>query len=184
MVGSNERRGFGVFSSRQEAEQALNELKASGFPMDKVSLIARDAEQGEEVSGAELTDRVGNTDVGNATGVVGQVATTSALGSVLVGLGSLAIPGVGAVIAAGSVAAALVATVGSTGVEAVAFGGMVRALTDLGMPQQQASFYGDRLYEGKYLVILDGTEDEISRAEAIFSDRGIQGWNVYQSPQA
>ncbi len=89
MVVSSERRAFGVFSSRQEAEEALSELKTSGFPMDNVSLIARDAEQGEELGGAELTPRVGNKDVGGGTGVVGEVATDSALGAVLVGLGSL-----------------------------------------------------------------------------------------------
>lgn len=183
MVVSHEKRAFGVFSSRQEAEQALNELKASGFSMDRVSIVARDADQGEELGGAELTDRIGNKDVGNATGVVGEIATNSALGSVLVGLGSLAIPGIGPVIAAGSVGAALVATVAGTGIEAAAIGGLVRALGDLGIAEEQARIYGDHLYQGNYLVIVDGTEDEIGRVEPIFSDRGIQDWNIYNSPQ-
>jgi len=183
MVVSSERRAFGVFSSRQKAEQALSELKTSGFTMDNVSIIARDAEQGEELGGAELTPRIGNKDVGGATGVVGEIATESALGAVLVGLGSLAIPGVGPIIAAGSVATALVATVASTGIEAAAIGGLVRALIDLGIPEEQARVYSDRLHQGHYLVIVDGTEDEIGRAESIFSDRGIQDWGVY-SPQA
>jgi hypothetical protein len=183
MVVSSERRAFGVFSSRQEAEHALNELKTSGFPMDNVSMIARDAQQGEEIGGAELTPRIGNKDVGGATGVVGEIATESALGAVLVGLGSLAIPGVGPIIAAGSVATALVATVASTGIEAAALGGLVRAISDLGIPEEQARVYSDRLHQGHYLVIVDGTEDEIGRAESIFTDRGIQDWDVY-SPQA
>jgi hypothetical protein len=184
MVVSSERRAFGVFSSRQEAEQALNELKASGFSMDKVSILARDVQQGEELGGVELTPRIGNKDVGSATGVVGEVATDSALGAVLVGLGSLAIPGVGPVIAAGSVAVALAATVASTGIEAAAIGGLVRALADLGIPEEQARVYSDRLHQGDYLVAVDGTKDEISRAESMFSDRGIQNWSVYNSPQA
>ncbi|HEY9609587.1 general stress protein [Allocoleopsis sp.] len=75
MVVSSERRAFGVFSSRQEAEQVLNELKASGFPMDKVSLIARDAEQGEELVGAEVTPRIGTKDVGSATIAVFKIGT-------------------------------------------------------------------------------------------------------------
>lgn len=181
-VGTHERRAFGVFSSREEAEQTLNELKGVGFPMDNVSILARDADEGEQLGGAELTDRIGAKDVGAATGVVGEIATNSALGSVLVGLSSLAIPGVGPVIAAGSIATALVATVAGTGIEAVAIGGVVRALTDLGIPEEQARVYSDRLHQGKYLVIVDGSQDEISRAEAIFSDRGIQDWNVYNSP--
>ncbi|HEY9638110.1 MAG TPA: general stress protein [Coleofasciculaceae cyanobacterium] len=184
MVVSSERRAFGVFSNRKEAEQTLSELKTSGFPMDNVSIIARDAQQGEELGGAEVTPRIGNKDVGGATGVVGEIATDSALGAVLVGLGSLAIPGVGPIIAAGSVATALVATVASTGVEAAAIGGLVRALTDLGIPEEQARVYSDRLHQGHYLVIVDGKEDEINRAESIFSNRGIQDWSVCNSPQS
>jgi hypothetical protein len=184
MVESQEKRAFGVFRDRQAAEQALNELKASGFPMSKVSIIARDADQGEQLSGAEVTDHIGNKDLGAGTGVVGEVATNSALGSVLVGLGSLAIPGLGPIIAAGSIATALVATVASTGIEAAAFGGLVKAVTDLGIPEEQARAYSDRLHQGDYLVIVDGTEDEIGRVQPIFSNRGIQSWSVYNSSQA
>jgi hypothetical protein len=61
---------------------------------------------------------------------------------------------------------------------------LVRTLTDLGIPEKQARVYSDRLHQGDYLVIVDGTEDEIGRAEGIFSDRGIQDWSVYNSPQA
>lgn len=183
MVVSNQKRALGVFSDRQAAENALNELKASGFPIDKVSILARDAQQNEELGGAQISDRIGNKDVGGATGVVGEVATDSALGAVLVGLGSLAIPGIGPIIAAGSVATALVATVASTGIEAAAFSGLVRALADLGIPEEQARVYSDRLHQGHYLVIVDGTEDEINRAASILSDRGIKDWLVYNSPQ-
>ena len=183
MVVSSERRAFGVFANRQEAEQALNELKSSSFPMDNVSIIAIDAKQGEELGSAEITSRIGTKDVGAATGVAGEIATDSALGAVLVGLGSLAIPGIGPIITAGSVATALVATVAGTGIEAAAIGGLVKALADLGIPEEQARVYSDRLHQGHYLVIIDGTEDEIGRAESIFSGQSIQDWNVYSSPQ-
>lgn len=178
---SDRKRAFGVFSSRQEAEQALNELKASGFPMDNVSIIARDADQDEQLGGAQVSERIGNKDVSSGTGVVGEIATDSALGAVLVGLGSLAIPGIGPVIAAGSVGAALIATVASTGIEAAATTGLVRVITDLGVSEEQARIYSDRLHQGNYLAIVDGTEDEVRRAEGILSDRGIKDWSVYDS---
>ena len=184
MVVTHEKRAFGVFSNRQKAEQSLNELKASGFSMEQVSIIAKDADQGEQISGAEVTDRIANKNVGGATGIVKEVATDSALGGVLVGLGSLAIPGIGPVIAAGSLATALVATAASTGIETAAIGGVVRALADLGIPEEQARLYSDHLYRGHYLVIVDGTEDDISGAEAIFNKQGIQGWGVYNPSQA
>jgi hypothetical protein len=181
---THEKRAFGVFSNRQKAEQALNELKASGFSMEQVSIIAKDADQGEQISGAEVSDRIANKNVGGATGIVKEVATDSALGGVLVGLGSLAIPGIGPVIAAGSLATALVATAASTGIEAAAIGGVVRALADLGIPEEEARVYSDHLYGGHYLVIVDGTEDHISAAEEIFTKQGIQDWGVYNPPQA
>lgn len=180
-VAGDHRRAFGVFSNRQEAEQALNELKGSGFPMENISIIARDADQGAQLGGAQMSDRIGNKDVAASTGIVGEVAAASTLGSVLVGLSSLAIPGVGPIIAAGTVATALVATVASSGVEAAAISGLVSVLTDLGIPEEQARTYSDRLHQGNYLVILDATDDEIHRAEAIFSNRGIQDWGVYNS---
>lgn len=182
MVENHEGRAFGVFSTRQEAEQALNELKDSGFSMDNVSVLARDADQDEQLSGVQMSDRIGNKDVGSATGVVGEVATNSALGAVLVGLSSLAIPGVGVVIAAGSVATALAATVAGTGIEAAAFEGLVGAISDLGVPQEQARVYADRLHGGDYLVIVDGTDNQIRNAETVFRERGIQDWDVYDSP--
>lgn len=184
MVVSDKRRAFGVFSNRQEAEQALNELKASGFPIDQVSVIAKEAEHDDQLSGAQMSDRIGDGDAGAGTGVAGDIATNSALGSVLIGLGSLAIPGIGVMIAAGGVATALAASVAASGIEAAAFEGLVRAIADLGIPPEQARTYSDHLYRGDYLIIVEGTDEEIHRAEAVLSNRGIQDWGIYSSPKA
>lgn len=177
MVVSYQSRAVGVFATRQDAEQALNELKSSSFPMDKVSIIARDAQ--ELIGEAQASDRVGNQNVKAASGVVAETLTNSALGTVLVGLGSLAIPGIGPIIAAGSLGVALVATVASSGVEALAFNGLVKAFTDLGIPEEQARMYSDRLHKGNYVVIVDATEDDLRRATEIFEKQGIQAWNIY-----
>ncbi len=68
MVTSNQTRALGLFSSREDAEQALIELKSSGFPMDKVSVVARDA--GEAVGETETIAQVGdkNLDTGGRSG--------------------------------------------------------------------------------------------------------------------
>lgn len=184
MVVSNQKRALGVFDTRQAAENALNELKASGFPMDKVSIIAKDADKDKQLGGAQTSDRIGNQNVETATAVVGDALTSATWGSVLVGLTSLALPGIGVVLAAGSAGVALVTAVGGTGLGAVAAGNLVKALADLGIPEAQARTYGDRLHQGDYLVLVDGTEDDIHRAEATFSNGGIQNWGVYNSPQA
>lgn len=185
MVASEQRRAVGVFSDRQQAEQALNELKASNFSMDKVSLIAKDTEEGgERVGGTQVSERIGNQNVQSGTAVVADAATSSAWGSVLVGLGSLAIPGLGPLIAAGSVGVALVTTLAGIGLGTLATGNLVNALTDWGISEESANAYADSLEQGDYLVIVDGTQDDIGRAEAVFSNFGIQNWGTYNSPQA
>ena len=50
-----------------------------------------------------------------------------------------------------------------------------------GVSQEQAKAYSDRLSNGDYLVIIDGTDDEIHRAESILSVQGIQDWGVYST---
>lgn len=51
MTLGNYRRAIGVFSSRRDTEYALNELRASGFVMDNVSIVAKDSGDGEQISG-------------------------------------------------------------------------------------------------------------------------------------
>jgi hypothetical protein len=178
---SQQKRAVGVFSSRREAEQALSELRDAGFPMAKVSVIAKDAGSGGKLAGADMSDDVGNkADEGAATGAVtgGVLGTLTGL---LVGLGAVAIPGIGPVMLAGATATALATTV-SGGAIGAAAGSLFGALVGLGIPEERARVYNDRLSRGDYLVILDGTDDEIRRAEAILSHRGIQEWGIYDAP--
>jgi len=55
----------------------------------------------------------------------------------------------------------------------------VKALTDLGIPEETARTYTESLQAGDYLVVVDGSEDDISRAQGIFSSRDIQNWGVF-----
>lgn len=178
VVSQDKKRAFGVFSTSQAAEQALNELKASGFPMEKVSIIAKNVDKGEELSGAKTSDRIGNQDVGTPTAVVADTLSGATWGTILVGLSSLALPGLGPILAAGSLGVALVTGVAGAGVGALATGNLVKAITDLGIPEEQARVYSDSLLRGDHVAIVEGTDDEINRAAAIFS-KGIQDWGVY-----
>ncbi|HEY9871817.1 MAG TPA: general stress protein [Candidatus Obscuribacterales bacterium] len=184
MAVSDQKRAVGVFANREEVEQAVNELKDSGFSMDKVSIIAKDAGAGDHVGGAEMSDRVGDQDVNTATAAVADAVTGATWGTVLVGLSSLAIPGVGPIVAAGSLGVAMVTNLAGIAIGTASSDGLVRAMTDLGIPEEQARGYSDRLHLGKYLAIVDGTDDDIHRAEAVFNNRGIQDWGVYTPSQA
>ncbi|MCY7391543.1 MAG: general stress protein [Leptolyngbyaceae cyanobacterium CAN_BIN12] len=185
MTLTNHKRAVGIFYSHQEAENALNGLRDAGFAMNQVSIIAKDAER------LDQRDRIGETHVQELTETthVDEGAKTGAaaggaaggLTGLLVGLGTLAIPGVGPIMLAGAAATAIATTLAGGAIGAAA-GGLVGGLIGLGIPEERARVYHDHVVRGNYLVIVDGTDAEILRAEAILKRRGIREWEVYPAP--
>jgi hypothetical protein len=181
-----QQRALGSFANYQTAESALIELESEGFLMDRVSLIGRDLDRQTEVTGAKTSEHI--TDVGSThehddragetakNGAIAGTAFGSATG-LLVGLGALAIPGIGPVMLAGAAATAL-ATAASGAAIGAAAGSLAGGLAGLGIPDEHASMYGDRVAAGNYLVIVEGTAAEIEQAAAIFTRRGIQDWYI------
>jgi hypothetical protein len=183
MAIHHQKRAVGIFATRREAEQALHELQGSGFPMAKVSIIAQDVNGRQEMAGAEVYDQVGNkADTSAAKGAVAG-GTLGGLTGLLIGLGTLAIPGVGPIVLAGEAATAL-ATAAAGGAIGAAAGGLVGGLVGLGIPEERAKVYNDRIARGEYLVIVDGSDGEVAIAQAILANRGIQEWGVYDAPVA
>jgi hypothetical protein len=181
--GSRQQRAVGVFSERREAEAALNELKNSGFDMERVTVVNRDADRDDRIAGKDVKSRVGNkADEGAVTGAV-TGGTVGGIGGLLVGLGALAIPGIGPVMLAGTTATAIATALSGTAIGAAA-GGLVGALVGLGIPEERARFYNDRIARGDYLIIVDGTDEEIRQAESILRQRGIEDWDVYNSSES
>ena len=172
------KRAAGLFYSRDEAEAAVRGLKDAGFDQDRISVIARDA---DKVDGVETTEEVGNkADEGAAAGAV----TGGALGGItglLVGLGALAIPGVGPILLAGAEATAIATTLAGGAIGA-ATGGLVGALIGLGIPEEKAKVYSDRVAGGSFLVMVTGTEAEVKRAEIIMQRCGVEEFGIYNAP--
>lgn len=184
MAVAQHRRAVGVFSNRRDAETALRELRDSNFPMDRVSVITQDAAPGNMASADmrnDVREDTGNkADEGAATGA----ATGGALGTLtglLVGLGALAIPGIGPIMLAGATATAIATTLAGGAIGA-AVGSLLGSLIGLGIPEERAKVYHDRISRGHYLVIVEGTDAEIDRAQAILHNRGIEEWGVYDMP--
>jgi tetrahydromethanopterin S-methyltransferase subunit C len=106
---------------------------------------------------------------GTATGVAAGGVLGGTLG-LLVGIGSLAIPGLGPFIAAGPIMAAL-AGVGVGG----AVGGLTGALIGMGIPEYEAKRYEGRVKDGGILLsVHSDTADEVKRAKAILEGTGAQ----------
>lgn len=182
MVDVVAKRAVGVFSNYQDAEQAINALQNSGFSANNVSIIARDAEVQEDIAGVDVSEFGTKTNEGAAAGAL-TGGILGGLTGLLVGLGSLVVPGVGPVLFAGEVASALTATLAG-GAMGAAAGGLLGALLGLGIPEERAKIYDDRVSGGDYLVIVDGTVDEILKAEAILMNYRIQELGIYDIPEA
>ncbi len=177
MVVGIRKRAVGIFSHRREAEDALHELRNSGFAMDRVSVIAQDND-GDNIAGAEVHEKVGNkADEGASLGAVSG-GTLGGLTGLLVGLGTLAIPGVGPIMLAGATATAIATTLAGAGIGAAA-GSLLGGLVGLGIPEEEARSYNARVERGHYLVIVDGSDAEISGAEAIMRRHGIEDFAIY-----
>ncbi len=174
------KRAAGLYYSRDEAEAAVRALKEAGYDMDQVSVIAKDA---DKVAGHDTTKEVGNkADEGAAAGAL----TGGALGGItglLIGLGTLAIPGIGPILLAGAEATAIATTLAGAGIGAAA-GGLIGALIGLGIPEEKAKIYSDRVGSGSFLVMVTGTAYAIDRAATIMRQHGVEEFDIYDMPGA
>jgi hypothetical protein len=92
-------------------------------------------------------------------------AALGGIGGLLVGLGALTIPGIGPVLAAGPLAAALggVAGAGAGAIAGGATGGVLGALGDMGVNQEQAGYYAEGVRRGGTLLTVRADENMATR---------------------
>lgn len=177
-VNTQEKRAVGVFPRQENVEAALNELKKANFPIDKVSVIGRDSSEVQELTEDPNKYVRDQTAEGMGKGALTGGAL-GGLGGLLVGLSSLAIPGLGPIFFAGS-QAAIVGTLAGSFYGAVG-GTIIGAVLGNGVSNEQANIYSDRLSQGNYLFVVDGDLSEIDRAESILRSQGIKDWGVYDT---
>ncbi|MBW4429059.1 MAG: hypothetical protein KME50_32800 [Nostoc desertorum CM1-VF14] len=179
MTLEKERTTVGVFAGCSDTQLVLQELNASNFPMQKVSVIARNTEEKSDIAGVQVKERTSNTSSEDAS----EGITTDALGDItcglLTGLVLSVIPSIGRVMLAGAEATAIATTLAGDEVNAVA-GGLPSVLLALGIPKEQAQGYSDLVCKGYYLVIVTGIDIEIRLAKRIFNRRDIQQWSIYK----
>ncbi len=150
---------FCLATSSVQAERIVQRLQVSGFGPGDISVLHTDTTSDHDSESEHGTKASEGAAKGAATGgiAVGAIA-------LLAGLGVLAIPGLGAFIAAGPIMAAI-----SGMAIGAATGGIVGALIGLGLPETEARHYEDRVKRGSYLISAhaDGTM-QIQRAREIF----------------
>jgi uncharacterized membrane protein len=172
-------RGIGFFSEEKQAEQAIRALESANFPLDRVSILAKQLTDDGVASGAKTSGQVGGQAI-NASERGPQNAVTAALwGGLVGGLASLALPGAGVVMAIGAVGGALATAVAGQGVGALATLNLKQGLQSLGIPQAQVGAISDRLLKEDFMVVVDGNTTELSQAEAVLTHQSIQDWHIY-----
>ncbi len=156
---------FGIYQTSSQAEQAVDRLLTEGFSNNDISVLLQDRESSRDFAHEKNTKAPEGTTTGAATG--GVIGGTLGL---LAGIGALAIPGVGPLIAAGPIMGAL-AGLGAGG----AIGGLIGALVGVGIPEYEAKRYEGRVRNGGVLLSVHcGTSEEVSLAEDILKDTGAE----------
>src|ERR1700688_4934099 len=156
---------FGIYHNANQAERVVDRLREVGFSNDDISVLLQDNQSPKEFAHEKNTKAPEGTATGVTTG--GVVGGTLGL---LVGIGALAIPGLGPFIAAGPIMGAL-AGLGVGG----AVGGIIGALVGMGIPEYEAKRYEGRLKKGGVLLSVHcNTSNEISRAKELLTATGAE----------
>jgi len=135
----------GIFDTEQEATRAIEGLHNQGFSNEEISVITRDRDELRHISDDTGTKAPEGVATGAATGgVLGGVT------GLLAGIGALAIPGIGPILAAGPIVATLTGVAVGAGA-----GGLVGGLIGLGIPEDEAKEYEGYVESGKILVLVE-----------------------------
>lgn len=151
---------FCIANSESQAVRIVDDLKASGFSNNDISVLFPDKTGTRDFAHEQHTKAPEGAAVGAGTGGL----LGGALGW-LAGIGLLAVPGVGPFIAAGPIMAAL----GGSAIGAAA-GGLTGALVGMGMPELEAKQYEGKIRKGNVLISVHSEDRETTnRAKEIFN---------------
>jgi hypothetical protein len=150
----------GIYQTHQDAVDAVSRLQKEDYPIKHISLLAK----------ADLVDNhvtVRSSDTPEKAEVSIGVVAGTVLG-VLTGVGILALPGLGFLFGAGALVG------GFAGFDlGIIGGGLAAILTSMGMNEVLSARYEKHLNEGKFLVFVQGSEDELDKAQHILHTSGL-----------
>jgi hypothetical protein len=161
------KRAVGRFSYRVEAERALIELNHAGFSLAQISLLAKYAD--EEQSELDEFNRYFRAEA-QAEAAIG-VTIGGMLGAILgclASVGMLAIPGVGFIVAVGT-GGTVITILAGAGIGAASLGLISIATSGFEIASKQAKLALDCCEQGEFLVMVEGTLEEVRRAKTILN---------------
>jgi uncharacterized membrane protein len=161
------------FDSHDKAEKTIRQLQKDGFDMKKLSIIGRDYHTEEHA--------IGYYNSGDRMLYWGkQGAFWGGVWGLLFGAAFFWVPGVGPLLIAGPLITCIVAALES----AVVVGGMSvlgGALASIGIPENSIIQFESEVKNGKYLLTLQGTPEEMTRAKTLLSTSGALKTHSYQA---
>ena len=164
----------GLFTTREQASNAVNGLKKAGFTDQQIGIVARDKDQAGDL--IEHNDNIDHS--GAAAGAVGGTLLGGLVG-LLLGTGAMIIPGVGPVIAGGIFAETLGIAALGAGIGA-ASGSLLGSLSDSGMSEDESRYFESGFRTGQILVTVKATQ-RLDEALDIIVKNGGEVGNYYHS---
>jgi len=165
---------YGIYPNREAFDRSLEALRAAGFRNSDISAILPERDTTTKDLAHEIHTKAPE---GVTAGVTAGAAAGGVLGW-LVGVGALMIPGIGPLVAAGPIVAAL-AGAGALG----ATGGLVGGMVGAGIPEIEAKRYAGRIREGGHLISVHCDDSQwAKRAEEILEATG--GKHVVKATEA
>lgn len=169
---------IGLFDDFQTAQNAVQSLVNRNFSRDDISVAANNTAAGVNADTLDTASQgegrkeamAEGAKTGAGTGAVIGTGVGGVLG-LLASLGTIWIPGIGPIVAAGP----LVATLTGAGIGAAAgaaVGGLVGALTQVGVPEHDAHFYAEAVRRGSAVVIVRAEDNRVDDIADILSEHG------------
>lgn len=168
MIFNRHSYAIATFPSLDVAGQVFDRLILSGFPLKNAFLVGQNLSAvAQNRNAVQMTQRIEHPGAvtGTALGLTKGFMAGNIAGGItgtLLGLGLLALPGIGQI----AIASAAILTLISGGM-GIAAGGMIGALVGLGITEKQAKLYSQKVSQGHYLLMVSGTEQEIACAKSI-----------------
>ena len=158
-----------IFDNQSHAEKAARQIKDQGLRTDDISIIAKQDDDRGTGNTAEMRTGAGPRNDNISDGVVSG-GVLGGLAGLLIGAGSMVIPGLGIIAAAGPITGLIGGAV---------TGGIVGGLVDLGIPEQRSRQYETDIKAGKILFSMKTDEDKVDHVASILRNNGAVSVDTY-----
>lgn len=170
-----------IFDRREYAENAARQIKEQGLRTEDISIVARETEQGEqnrnEVVNRQNYNRLENADNRGRQNINDNISDgvmtgglLGGLAGLLIGAGSMMIPGLGIIAAAGPITGLISGAV---------TGGIIGGLIDLGIPETQSRQYETDIKAGKILFTMRIDDEKADQVSDILKNNGAISVDIY-----